>query len=111
MKRFLFIIALGLMLFGCEPVQKHDVTCKILSIDKQTKQHGDSKSFTTDIYWLVTTDRGTYHITTDGFWPCPEAIGQLKVDSTYTLTVDGWCKSSFFGIYPHIVKVEKSGKI
>lgn len=99
-------MALGLMSIGCERIEKHNVTCRILSIDKQTEQHGDSESFHTDIYWLVTTDNGTYHITTDGLWACPEAVGKLKVDSTYTLTINGWFKSSFLGVYPYIVKVK-----
>lgn len=107
MKKLLIILTLALTLSACEPVEKHRVTCKVLSIDKQVKQSGSADSFSTEIYWLVTTDNGTYHIKTDGLWACPEAVGQIKPDSTYTLTVDGFCQSSFWGIYPYIVKVDK----
>ena len=107
MKRLFILIGILLLLCGCEPIEKHKVTCKVLSIDKQVKQSGTAKSFSTDIYWLVTTDNGVYHIVSDGLWACPEAVGQLKIDSTYTLTIDGFCESSFWGIYPYIVKVEK----
>ena len=107
MKKWLTIFIPALTLCACEPVSKHEVTCTIHSIDKQVEQSGDAKSFSTEIYWLVTTDKGAFHIKSDGLWACPEAIGKLKVDSTYILTVDGFCQSSFWGIYPYIVKVER----
>lgn len=96
----------ALILFACEPIDTHSVTCRVYSIEKQVVHSGDKDHLYTDIYWLVTTDNGTYHITTDGFWACPEAVGQIKVDSVYTFTIDGY-KSSFWGIYPHIVSVSK----
>lgn len=107
MKKFLLILTLTLTLSACERVNKHSVICKVLSIDKQIEQSGTSKSFSTEIYWLVTTDKGTYHIATDGFWACPEAVGQIKPDSTYIFTIDGLYQSSFYGVYPYIVNVEK----
>ena len=110
MKKIIILTILSLILYQCEPIEKNSVTCKILSIDKQIKQCGSTKSFSTDIYWLVTTDNGVYHIVSEGIWACPEAVGQLKVDSTYTLTIDGWGKSSFLGMYPYIIKVDKPWK-
>lgn len=106
MNRFLLFAAVALMFLSCEPVSRHSIQCKVLSIEKQTEQSGSAKSFSTIIYWLVITDRGTFHITTDGLWACPEAVGCLKPDSTYILTVDGLYQSSFFGVYPYIVKVD-----
>lgn len=97
---------LALTLTGCEPIEKHSTICKIRSIDKQVITSGSNKSFSTDIYWLVITDKGSYHLRTDGLWACPDAVGKLKVDSVYNITVDGWFSSSFLGVYPYIVKVE-----
>lgn len=107
MRLRLIFLACIFSVMACEPVDKHDVTCKVLSIEKQVEQSGSAEDFSTRIYWLVATDKGAYHITADGLWACPEAVGQLKADSTYTLTVDGWIRSPFFGIYPYIVKVSK----
>lgn len=101
----LFIIAL--IFCQCQRIDKHEITCRVYSIEKQVKTSGSKESFNTDIYWLVTTDRGSYHIVTDGLWACPEAVGQIKADSIYTLTIDGWFESSFWGMYPYIVKVRK----
>ena len=63
----------------------------------------------TDSRWrfCISTDNGSYYINTSGIWACPEAIGQIKADSVYTFTVDGWYESSFWGAYPYIVKVHK----
>ncbi len=107
MKKNLFLLLLtSLILAGCQQIEKHRVTCKVLSIDKQVKTSGDKDHFNTDIYWLVVTDRGTFHARTDGYFGCAEATA-LQKDSTYTLTIDGFFQSSFLGVYPFITKVHK----
>ncbi len=95
---------------ACQPVERHTSTCKVLSIDKQVKTSGSGESFSTDIYWLVVTDKGSFYLRTDGLWACPQAVGMLKVDSTYSITVDGWFSSTFLGVYPYIVNVNPSRK-
>lgn len=107
----LFILALVVLIpaiAGCEPISRHTTTAKVLSIDKQVKTGGSDKGFSTDIYWMVVTDGGTYHVSTDGFFRCPEAVGILKPDSTYLLTIDGFFECPFLGMYPKITKVEKA---
>lgn len=109
MKKLTLILALlALTLVGCEKVDRHSVTCKVLSIDKQVETNGTKNSFSTDIYWLVVTDKGSFHLRTDGLWSCAGAVGKLKEDSTYYITVDGWFKSSILGVYPYIVNVAPS---
>lgn len=104
---------LTLTLAGCEPVERHTETCKVLSIDKQVETNGSGESFSTDIYWLVVTDKGAFHLRTDGIWACADGVGKLKEGCTYHITVDGWFSSSFWGVYPYIVNVtpcqEKDG--
>lgn len=107
MKKNLFLLLLTpLLLSGCQPIEKHRVTCKVLSIDKQVKTSGNKDNFTTDIYWLVITDQGTFYARTDGYFGCAEATA-LQKDSTYTLTIDGFFQSSFLGVYPFITKADK----
>lgn len=105
-KIFSLLLLTSLILAGCQQIEKHRVTCKVLSIDKQVKTSGDKDHFSTDIYWLVVTDRGTFHARTEGLFGCPEATALLK-DSTYTLTIDGFFQSSFLGVYPFITKVHE----
>lgn len=101
-----FLLALcALALTGCEPIERHTETCKVLSIDKQVKTLGTKDAFSTDIYWLVVTDKGAFHLRTEGLWACADGVGKLKEDSTYQITVDGWFSSTFLGVYPSIVKV------
>lgn len=108
MKKYLILLLLTFFFCaGCQPVDKQTVTCKVISSDKQVVTSGDKEHFSTDIYWLVVTDHGTYQARTDGFFPCAEAIA-LQKDSTYTFTIDGFYQSSFLGIYPFITKVHKS---
>ena len=95
---------------SCTRIEKHTVECKVYSIEKIVKTEGDKDHFYTAIHWLVTTDHGTFAIETSGLFPCPEAVGKIKPDSCYRLTVDGWFESSFLGVYPNIIKVEHLNK-
>ena len=106
MRKYLLLLLLTLGFVGCQQIDKHTVTCKVLSIDKQIETSGNKDSFHTDIYWLVVTDQGTFHARTDGLFGCAEAT-TLQKDSTYTLTIDGFFKSPFLGVYPFITKVCK----
>ena len=105
--KHIWIAICALIISACDRVAPHTVTCRVYSIDKQVVHSGDKEHLYTDIYWLVTTDNGTYHIVTDGLWACPEAVGLIKVDSVYTFTVDGFYQSSYWGVYPYIVGVSK----
>ena len=62
MKRLIITIfaVLAVMLAACERVEKHTETCKVLSIDKQVETSGNEDGFSTVIYWIVVTDKGTY---------------------------------------------------
>lgn len=106
MKKLFLLLLTSFALVGCQKIDKHRVTCKVLSIDKQVKTSGNKDHFNTDIYWLVVTDKGTFHARTDGYFGCAEAT-TLSKDSTYTLTIDGFFQSSFLGVYPYITKVHK----
>ncbi len=105
MKRIVIIFALALIFSGCEPVQKRIETVKIISVDKQIETNGSNGNISTHIYWLINTDKGTFRVETAGLWACPEA-SSLKVDSTYTVTTDGFFKSSFLGLYPYITAIK-----
>ncbi len=105
MKKTLLILIL-VLLCACQKVSRHTVTTKVLSVEKQVKTSGNEKRISTDIYWMVVTDKGTYHVTTEGYWACAKAIA-LQPDSTYVLTIDGWFSSPFWGVYPYIVNVDK----
>lgn len=104
MKKIATITALMLILCGCEPVQKRTETVRIIAVEKQTVTSGNKDNFSTHIYWLINTDKGTFQVETSGLWACPEAAS-LKVDSTYTVTINGFFKSSFLGVYPFITEI------
>ena len=77
----------------------------ILNIDKVEKTEGNSDGFTTRVYYIVSTDRGAFHIRTEGLNAAPECAG-IQVDSTYILTTRG-TSVPIIGVYKCIVKVEK----
>ena len=87
--------------FSNETTQTHT----ILSIDKVEATNGDSDGFHTTVYYQVSTDKGAYKITTEGFNAAPECAG-IKKDSTYVLTTRG-VRASFFGYYPCIIRVKE----
>jgi hypothetical protein len=76
----------------------------IRSNEKVEKVHGDQDGFTTEVYYLVTTDKGAYKVVMDGFNAAPQCAG-VKKDSTYTLTTRV-IEIPFLGIYQKIIRVE-----
>lgn len=47
---------------------EHTITATAYGVEKITKTHGDKDGFNTDVYYLLTTDHGTYHIGIDGLF-------------------------------------------
>ena len=101
-----FLLALAIIMFGVlanfvnEKTQRHTV----LSVDKIESTEGNSENFQTLVYYIVSTDRGAYHVRTKGLNAAPECAG-IKKDSTYLLTTRG-ISVPFLGIYGCIIKVQ-----
>jgi len=89
--------------FACSHVNENTQTHKILSIDKVEKVHGDSEGFSTEVYYVVSTDKGAYRISMEGWNAAPNCAG-IKKDSTYYLTTRG-VNFPFLGMYPSIISV------
>lgn len=100
----LLLIFTILALFLSQCVNR-EVTCTVFSVEKmsETSGYGNSR-ISTQIYWLVTTDRGTFSIYPDGLWAHPAAAGEIKADSTYIFHIEGW-DLPVFGEYPRITSV------
>ena len=77
---------------------------KILKINKIESVQGDSSGLMTDVYYMVSTDKGAYKIKTEGLNACLECIG-IEEGKTYILTTRG-INYPLFGMYPNIVKYE-----
>lgn len=109
MKKVLFILtAIALIAIGIyvnfinETTQQH----KILSIDKIEATEGNSEGFKTRVYYQVSTDKGAYHIRTDGINAAPQCVG-IKKDSVYTLTTRG-VNIPIIGVYSCIIDVKEN---
>lgn len=76
---------------------------KVLSISKVEDTHGDSEGFYTEVYYLVSTDKGAYKINTIGFNAAPECAGLIP-DSTYIITTRG-TSIPYLGMYKNIIRV------
>ena len=87
--------------FYGEKTEQHTIQ----SIDKVENTVGNNEGFSTEIYYIVTTDKGVYHIKTTGFNAHPECVA-IKVDSTYMLTTRGM-SCPFIGMYPSIINYKK----
>lgn len=92
-------VTLLLYINGCNC--SNTVECTVYSIEKIQ----DIREKHTEIYWLVSTDKGTYSIQSSGMWAHPELLGKIKVDSTYIFTVEGF-NVPFLGEYPRIICTE-----
>lgn len=76
---------------------------KVLSISKVESTQGDSDGFYTEVYYLVSTNKGAYKINTIGFNAAPECA-RIIPDSTYILTTRGTA-IPYLGMYKNIIKV------
>lgn len=75
--------------------------CRIISIDKVEDRSGNSHGFYTEVYYIVTTDKGSYRIETTGINAHPECLA-MKVDSTYVIGKRG-ISFPIGGIYPSVI--------
>lgn len=82
-------------------INKHTEEQTVLSIDKVENTSGDNNGFSTKVYYIVTTDKGIYHIETTGFNAHPECAG-MKKDSTYMITTRG-VNVPFIGMYQSVI--------
>ncbi len=104
MRNFLILFTLALFLSSCID---DTIDCTVYSVEKIQETKGDPESgVRTETYWLVSTDAGTYSIQPSGIWAFPQAVGMLKVDSTYTIKVEG-PHIPFLGTYGRITNVTK----
>ena len=89
---------------------EHTVTATAYGVEKITKTHGNKDGFNTDVYYLLTTDHGTYRISIDGAFAHPEYAQAIQADSLYQITIIG--KSfPFWGIYPRVKELHKLDNI
>ena len=79
----------------------------IMSISKIENVSGNEDGFSTEVYYLVTTDKGAYRIETTGWNAHPECAS-IREGQTYILTTQG-INAPFFGMYPAIISYQKSG--
>lgn len=85
---------------------EHTVTATAYGVERIAKTHGDKDRFNTDVYYLLTTDHGTYRIGIDGLYAHPEYAQLIQADSLYQITTVG--KSlPFWGIYPQVKELHK----
>lgn len=94
----LMSISIVLLQFDCDTTQRHT----ILTIDKVEDRHGDIKHFSTTVYYIVSTDKGAYHIRTTGINAAPECAG-IQVGHTYLLRTRG-ISIPLLGMYPCIIR-------
>jgi len=86
--------------FSNETTQEHIV----YSIDKVEKTVGDSDGFTTEVYYIMTTDKGAYEIVMNGFNSSLQSA-RVQKDSTYIITTRG-VSVPFLGIYSKVISVK-----
>ena len=90
---------------GANFANKTTQTHTVLSVDKIQETEGDSENFYTRVYYLVSTDKGAYHVRTKGLNAAPQCVG-IQKDSTYVLTTRG-VNIPILGVYPCIINVRK----
>ncbi len=107
MKKILIIIFVATFIVAgvfANFVDKKEQQHKILSIDKIEATEGNSDGFSTRVYYQVSTDKGAFHIRTEGLNAAPQCTG-IKKDSTYVLVTRG-ISVPIIGVYPCIIEIK-----
>lgn len=92
MKKLILFTFIILLLASCSRSQNYTNgekylydTIRVFSVDKMIETSGTSDSFDTEIYYLVSCDKGAYRIDVSGIWANPQLIGVIKPNGTYVV--------------------------
>lgn len=104
---FIAIVAVVLMLLAGIVTfsNQREVMATVNRIEKIENVSSNEGNVSTEVYYLLFTNRGTMRISITGFLSHPELLGKIKVDSTYTFRTMG-LELSFAGFYPNVVSVK-----
>ena len=92
MKKLILFSFVTLLLIFCNRSQNYTKgeeylydTIRVFSVDKMVETSGTANSINTDIYYLVSCDKGAYRIDISGIWANPQLIGVIKPNGTYVV--------------------------
>lgn len=106
----LFLVAIGFAVFifsmAAPFLNEHVDTYSVSKITEVQDTHGDENGFSTDVYYMVYTDKGAYSIQMTGFNAHPECAGQIYATDTcrFAMRTRG-IRIPFLGIYPNIIEI------
>ena len=93
---------ISIFLYGVTKLSNEEtIQCTVISIDKVEDRSGDANGFRTEVYYIVTTNKGSYRIETSGINAHPECLA-MKKDSTYIIKTRG-ISFPMGGLYPNVV--------
>lgn len=89
----------------CIDWMQQTLKVRVNKVDKIGKVSGSKEDISTQIYYLLYTDKGTFRINIDGILAHPEFAGKIEKDSVYEISVCG-VDVPFFGVYRNVVDVK-----
>ena len=100
-----FAFGLGAYLFvntAFQDISSHTIK----SVELVNNVHGSDGDIWTSVYYVVVTDKGIYHLKTDGINAAPGIVGKIeeKKGQVCTLETRG-IHIPFFGIYKSIINI------
>lgn len=113
MKKFLLValIAVVSLLASCSRNQRFQEgnrelydTITVYSVDKIVETSGSKERFSTETYYLVSTDKGAYRIDLYGIWGNPQLVGVVKQNKTYIVKTE-WFNAPILKEYKRITKL------
>lgn len=60
-------------------------TIRVFSVDKMVETRGTANNIDTEIYYLVSCDKGAYRIDVSGIWANPQLVGVIKPNGIYVV--------------------------
>jgi hypothetical protein len=92
MKKLILFTFVTLLLASCSRSKNHTNgeeylydTIRVFSVDKMVETRGTANNIDTEIYYLVSCDKGAYRIDVSGIWANPQLVGVIKPNGIYVV--------------------------
>ena len=92
MKKLILFTFVTLLLASCSRSKNYTNgeeyiydTIRVFSVDKMVETRGTTNNIDTEIYYLVSCDKGAYRIDVSGIWANPQLVGVIKPNGIYVV--------------------------
>lgn len=106
---FIIVIALlfGALVYCFTLANKRNINARVVKVDKVEEIKRNDSGITTDVYYLVFTNKGVFRVNIKGLLARPHLAGKIKQDSLYRFELVGF-EIPLLGVYSNVLEANKN---